>query len=180
MIGALTGSGCQGFGTTEPSGTGGVHGRIDEQAGTFDGLAIGDSVRSITARLGPRKPADRLREPVIPANQVIDDFRGPTFFRLGQHWYRYDGVSVFYGAGGVDGFMVTSKGSQTSLGVAIGDPLAEVKRTYPALRCGEVDTGTEYQTYDACAGRIAPDRYIWFGGDPVSNITLGDRPLQGV
>ena len=64
--------------------------------------------------------------------------------------------------------------------MAIGDPLSAVKKAYPELHCGEANENTEYQPYPACAGEVAPDRYIWFGGDPVSNITLGDQPLGGV
>jgi hypothetical protein len=36
------------------------------------------------------------------------------------------------------------------------------------------------KNYPACTGEIGWKRYVWFGGDPISNITVGIRPLRGV
>jgi hypothetical protein len=54
----------------------------------------------------------------------------------------------------------------------IGDPLDRAAQAYPGLECGEQNEGTENRPYPACTGRVAPERYIWFGGDP---ITAGTR-----
>jgi hypothetical protein len=178
MVGLTVG--CSALGFAEPDGSTGISGRIDERAGSFHGVAIGDTANMIQSHFGHKAPADRTREPVIPANQSIEDFRGPTGFRLGDHWYRYDGASVFYDSAGVHGFMVTSRGSKTSRGVGIGDSLAEVRTRYPELRCGVANKSTDYHQYPACTGELESRRYIWFGGDPISNITLGDRRLDSV
>jgi len=144
-------SGCSPFGVGEPSGTGGVSGRVDELAASFHSVSIGDSTRAVQRA-----------------------------FHLGNHWFRYDSVCVFYGPRGGDGFMVTSRGSKTNRGVGIGDSLTLVRERYPRLHCGEANKDTEYHSYPACTGQVAADRYIWFGGEPISNLTIGDAPLGGV
>ncbi len=161
----------------EPDGTGGRPGTINERASSFTGVSIGGEQETIQPALGTRGPAS-LNEPIIPANQDIEDYRGPVSFRGSDEVYRYDGVSVFVTDGAVEGFMVTSRGSHTTRGLAIGDPLDDARRAYPDLGCGTAHT--EGGGYPACAGQLPSGRWIWLGGDPVSNITLSSARLEGV
>ena len=48
---------------------------------------------------------------------------------------------------------------------------------YPDLHCGTANEGTEYITFPYCGGRIAPQRYVWFGEDPIRSISLSVTPL---
>jgi hypothetical protein len=73
---------------------------------------------------------------------------------------------------------VSASGVVTRKGVGVGSTLADVRRAYPRLRCDTANEGTEYATTDFCAGRIARRRYIWFGNDPVSSITVSEAALR--
>jgi hypothetical protein len=81
------------------------------------------------------------------------------------------------GIGKIEGFEITSPGAQTLRGVQVGDEIERVVDAYPELTCDEIPPrepllpftpGTPY-----CYGEIAPDRYVWFGGDPVDVILVG-------
>lgn len=37
--------------------------------------------------------------------------------------------------------------------------------------------GTEYRPYPYCLVRLGPDRYVWFGQDPIRSITVSSTPL---
>jgi len=75
--------------------------------------------------------------------------------------------------------MVTGLRLRTRRGAAIGSSLADVRRRYPAARCsrapgGETLTGA-VATYPVCRIRLARDRSLWFGGDPVRSFTFLSR-----
>ena len=38
---------------------------------------------------------------------------------------------------------------------------------------------TEYVRFPYCTGRVADDRYIWFGQDPIRSITVTVCPMSG-
>jgi hypothetical protein len=63
--------------------------------------------------------------------------------------------------------------------VRIGGELETAEQKY-GLRCGTAYEGSEYEEYPACTGRIAARRHIWFGGDPIRNVTLAVQPLGGL
>jgi hypothetical protein len=168
---------CSSVGLGGESGSDGISGTIDEHQNVFNGLAIGDTQERMHELFGERVPADR-DEPVFPANSSLP-FRGPLGFKFGTGaFYRYDGVTVFTVDGKVTGFMVTSNGSTTLRGVGIGDSLEQVQSTYHQLDCGTAHP--EGSSYPACFGKLSPTAWIWFGGDPVSNITFGRGQMSGV
>ena len=74
-------------------------------------------------------------------------------------------------SGRIWGFEITSPGVETTRGVAMGDDLGEAKRAYPDLHCGETDRG-EYGTNDYCLGAVASQRFLYFGGDPITSISV--------
>ena len=90
---------------------------------------------------------------------------------------RYPTITFSTCRGQVHDFGVTSEGATTRGGVAIGDDLDAAKDAYPKLRCGVANEGTEYEEYPYCTGRVAPQRFIWFGDDPIQTITLGARRI---
>jgi hypothetical protein len=62
----------------------------------------------------------------------------------------------------------------TQRGPGIGDPLAAAQGAFPELHCQEADEpGGEYTPDPAfCTGRIAKERFTWFGNDPIRIIAL--------
>ena len=112
------------------------------------------------------------------------EFRGPTFIRS-EVGYAYEDVLFWLSSndsespaegGDVAGFQVTSAGAATTGGIEVGDDLDDVRASYPEITCGEAPAGESPMlgntTFPYCAGRLAPDRWIWFGGDPVANISV--------
>ena len=63
----------------EPDGTDGRSGTINERASSFAGVAVGDERETVQQALGNRGPASQ-NEPISPANQGIDEYRGPVSF----------------------------------------------------------------------------------------------------
>ena len=72
--------------------------------------------------------------------------------------------------------MITAPGVHTARGVAVGDKLAAARRAYPHLHCGTGGTG-EFGYFPFCGGKIASNRWIWFGRNPIRSITIASREL---
>jgi hypothetical protein len=161
-------------------------GRIDELAGTYRGVGIRDSMRAVRRIFGEQRPMNPLGEPMTPLVTADDPYRGPTAMGFGPNdafgpTLRYGHVAfVFKGRRGVGAFEVTEPGAQTLRGVAIGDPLERVRLVYPSFRCEDANERTEYESYPACTGRVARSRHLWFGGDPITTITLSTHRMAGV
>jgi hypothetical protein len=165
----------------EPLPEGGI---IDLRAGTFEGVGIGDTPDEVREAFGePPASDERGAQP-----SGADQFRGPTHFRS---WpdpdpgsgfvpppvYRYPHVAFFDdGHERISAVMVIAPGAATPEGVAVGDPLASVEGVYP-VRCGD-EFGAGEPPYPACVGRLGAERWAWFGGDPIENITVGRFPMS--
>jgi hypothetical protein len=160
-------------------------GSIDEAAGTYRGVGIGDSGRAVRSVFGPQRPMGE-GEPATPLEAPDDELYGPAVITFGDYdpfgpILRYpDVVFMFKGRRGVGAFILIERGAQTGRGVAVGDGLDEARRAYPELRCGVVHEGTEYVPYPACTGRVAASRYVWFGGDPIRSIALSTHRFGGL
>jgi hypothetical protein len=188
-------AGCQYFedsgdGTTTLSRTEGftafAHpGQIDDNAGTYRGVGIGDPIRAIKRVFGVQRPAGDY-EPGTPFRYPEGGYDGPWVMTFGDYdpfgptLRYYDVVFTFKGRQGLGAFQVVEPGATTGRGVGIGDPLESVERAYPELRCGTVNEDTEYEEYAACTGKLGPSRFIWFGGDPIKSITMSTNSLGGV
>jgi hypothetical protein len=154
-------------------------GEIDLQTGTYDGVGIGNTPVEMQAAFGAPPHSDEQGAQPLGARR----FRGPTGFRSwpdpnpGRDFvpppvYRYPHVAFFDdGTGRISVVAVIAPGAVTPEGVAIGDPLASVEGVYP-VRCGE-EFGAGEPPYPACVGQLEADRWVWFGGDPIENITVG-------
>lgn len=159
-------------------------GTFDLRAGTFEGVGIGDTPDEVRGAFGEPSASDEQGSQPSGA----DRFRGPTWFRS---WpdpdpgsgfvpppvYRYPHVAFFDdGQERISVVMVIAPGAETLEGVAIGDPLDSVDDIYP-VRCGE-EFGAGEPPYPACVGRLGAERWVWFGGDPIENITIGRFPMR--
>ena len=148
---------------------------IDDVLGAYGPVALGGSQEAVVAAFGRRSPTS-AREPLSPTG-ADEEYEGPTFVAASpQGVYRYEDVVFWFEAGAVKGFMLTSPGAETSRGIEVGDGLDDVRAAYPKLDCGEAPAG-ESSTFTYCAGRLAPERWVWFGGDPVSTIAFSRGPF---
>jgi hypothetical protein len=144
---------------------------IDDARGAYGPVALGDSREELFAGFGPKARAG-LNEPLSPTG-AGDEFEGPTSVPMSgePEIYRYEDVSFWFEHGRLKGFELTSPGVETSRGIGVGSDLDEVRDAYPELECGDAPAG-DFATYPYCAGRLESERWVWFGGDPVSNITF--------
>lgn len=162
--------------------------RIDEVKGTYGGVGIGDAKEDVWRVFG-RKPPVGHEESFQPTG-AGDDFFGPNYLPA-ETGYAYEDVLFWFpvedlhlGQGSplrgkqneVAGFQVTARDAVTRRGIEAGDSLDKAEAAYPELECGDAPAG-DYATYPYCSGRIAEQRHIWFGGDPIVNISVSRSPL---
>jgi hypothetical protein len=163
-------------------------GRIDEVDGTYGDVGIGDSKEDVWRVFGQKDPAPHSAG--LQPTGAGEEFFGPTSLSA-ETGYVYEDVAFWFpvedlhlGRGSplrgkqdeVGGFQVTARGAVTLRGIQAGDSLDEAKAAYPELECRDAPAG-DVATYPACTGRIAPERHIWFGGDPIVNISVSRSPL---
>lgn len=159
---------------------------LDERAGTYAGVGVGSSLDELRAKLGEPAdtkggyaPAGKLPSQVGVPIAVPYPRPGPAL-RTIPPVYRYDDLAFLVFEDRVFSFMVTAEEAETTLGVGVGDSLAEARAAFPRLRCGETIAGEailpfqETPTYPYCRGVLAPKRFIWFGDDPIKSITITD------
>jgi hypothetical protein len=152
---------------------------IDEKAGSYGGVGIGDSRTELAATFGEPEPRDE-NQPILPTGvDIDDDVEGPNFLPI-SNWALYPDVAFYLDRTNVRiiGFELTSPGAETTRGIEIGDDLGDAKRAYPELTCGTGDSGSdEPAPFHYCTGEVAPGIYLWFGGDEISSILVFHRPL---
>jgi hypothetical protein len=165
---------------------------IDERAGTFRGVGIGDSASDVQLVFGERDFAGP-NEGLMPSGSDFTEDGGPWSVRApapcrartrsATPMLRYDEVTFVLCDGRVHAFVVTDGAAETVTGIAIGDDLAEVRGTYGGFTCGETpETGEgnfdRDSSYPYCVGTAAPRRWVWFGEDPVRSITVAATSLD--
>jgi hypothetical protein len=158
-------------------------GRIDERAGSYRGVGLGDPIPAIKRVFGEQRPAGDY-EVMAPFRYPDGGYYGPPVLQFGDYepfgptLRYYDVVFTFKGAKGLGVFEVVEPGASTRRGVQVGDPLGSITHAYPELHCGTANKDTEYEPYPACAGEIDPGHFIWFGGDPIKSITMSTNVLS--
>jgi hypothetical protein len=155
---------------------------IDDVAGTYRGVRLGDTPADLERALGPADPAGEY-EPITPLATGFDTLGPPHIPYPGgpcpEVHYRFERASFGFNCGTLLWFETVEEGSATSRGVAVGDPLESVEDAYPEARCGTAGS-EEYGEFPACVAKVAAERHIWFGGDPITTITLAAVRLAGV
>lgn len=159
-------------------------GRVDEAAGTYRGVGIGDSVSAVHRVFGEQQPMGE-DEAGTPLRYPNGGDNGPWVIAFGPYdpfgpSFRYYDVAFDFKGAELGAFVVVEPGATTSRGVQIGDPLERAESAYPELRCGTVNEGTEYEPYPACEGQLSADRYMWLGGDPITSIALSTHEFGGL
>ena len=94
-------------------------------------------------------------------------------------FFRYEHAAFGFNCEKLLWIEITEPGAATREGVAVGDPQAAVESLYPDATCGTAGGG-EWEEYPACSLKVAPKRYVWFGGDPITTIAIAVVPLEGV
>jgi hypothetical protein len=180
IVAALTaGAGCAGTGG---GGSAGPRQRsIDELAGSYKGVALGDPRSAAIHAFG--QPVS-TRDPASPIGIGFSDGgpisqKNPPGYTRRPDLLRYHDVSVLSTpAGGIHSIVISDPRAATKEGVGIGDALAKAGRVYPTLHCVKARTMSEGELAPAyCAGRITTDRYIWFGNDPIRVIALSPTAM---
>jgi hypothetical protein len=185
-VGALSlvacgGGGDNGASSPEPGGA------IDTRAGTYRGVGLGDDVATMEREFGPQVPAAEGERIVARSLEEGENDYSPPAIILAppdtaspgqEEAYRYEHVVFLVRQGRIGAVIVNADGARLDGGaVRIGDELETAGEKY-GLPCGTAYEGSEYEEYPACAGKIAARRHIWFGGDPIRNVTLAVVPLE--
>jgi hypothetical protein len=159
---------------------------LDLKQGSFAGVALGDTVQDMQRVFGPKSPAAQGER--ITALSVGDDpDYSPPVLTLepqagpaAESAYRYENVVFIVRQSIIGAIIVNDPGARArGTDVGIGDKLARARAAYD-LECGTANEGTEYEPFPACVGRTAPHVYVWFGNDPIANITLARVRPAGV
>ena len=169
--------------------------RIDEVAGAYGPVTIGDGKKKLFDAFGPVRPVG-ANEELVPSGAAGSHLTAPPSLPLAAHYCYVD--ACFWlderppglpededfgepGRGRVEGFEVTSPGARTLRGVRIGDDLDDVRRAYPELRCDEIPPREPlFPTpgFPYCSGEVADDRWLWIGGSPIDYIAVAAFPLE--
>jgi hypothetical protein len=152
---------------------------IDELRGTYRGVGIGDSAAEVRRVFGPREDAGD--GPFTPLGAGSFAEVGGAMFIASpgiphtprdSELLRYRDVSFLLLDDRVFALMITADGAATQEGLAIGYDLDGAGERYDALNCEDAEIGDFGETFPFCAGRVAPQRHIWFGQDPIRSITI--------
>jgi hypothetical protein len=152
---------------------------IDEVRGTYRGVGIGDSAAEVRRVFGPREDAGD--GPFTPRGAGSFAEVGGAMFIASPgiphtprdpELLRYQDVSFLLLDDRVFALMITADGAATQEDLAIGHDLDGADERYDALNCEDVEIGDFGETFPFCAGRVAPQRHIWFGQDPIKSITI--------
>jgi hypothetical protein len=161
---------------------------IDERAGTYRGVGIGEGKNAIVAHLGAPTSVNRAGNYQPIGRTLYDNFHpgsggchvGPVVLRGRARFVRYPSSSFILEGGRICSVMVVEPGAATSRGVAIGDALGAARRAYPGIHCAHHryvnDEGIAVVDFPYCTERSGRSRYVWFGGDPIDTIELAANP----
>lgn len=75
--------------------------------------------------------------------------------------------------------MSSLRGTRTLRGVGVGDPLDDAQGKYSGLACHDASDAHGTATFRYCNGKLAPGRFIYFGGDPIGTVATARVPLDG-
>jgi hypothetical protein len=157
---------------------------IQTAEGSYRGVFLGDRPAALFRVLGPREPADHVNDPLTPLGAGEDETDGPTTIvypggRGEAEHFRYEHASFGFWGDRLLWIEIIEPGASTEKGIAVGDPLGEVESAYPDARCGTTGGGG-HREFEACVLRVRAGRFAWFGGDPITTITLASVPLEGL
>ena len=149
---------------------------IDELGGSYRGVGIGSTEADVRTVFGQPSDSEAFRP------TAHDDVRGPYAVPIPGSGpsavMAYDDEVFMLASGRVFAFLAAAD-AETLRGIAIGDPIDDVREAYPTVACreahaGEAILGSEDPTYTLCRVELTRDRILTFEEDPVRSITLLD------
>lgn len=167
LIGAalLAGAGCGASSRPVP---GRAVGNIDESAASYRGIHLGMHSAAVAVLLGAPLPRHddpylptRSKPPFLPADTPAD--------------FVYPDVTMTFVNDRVASMTVYGQGAATRRGVGLGSPLSAVTDEYRRARCVPGHGGPEPQD-PGCQVKLGTGRYLYFSGDPVTDIALSNYP----
>jgi hypothetical protein len=140
--------------------------RLDERAGGFRGVGLGDSTAVVRRAYGFTRPR---RAPIEPELEALG---APVRAARSTAAYRYPGAIVLVDADRVAALVITDRNAETASGVGVGDGLARARATYPGMRCGGQVSRSGVLAVPYCTAPMGSNHYLRFGQDPIASITL--------
>ncbi len=142
---------------------------MDELSASYHGVRLGTALNRVATLVGP--PLRRHDSPYLQPRNA------PPFLpedNPGE--FVYPDVDITFVAARVSSITVYGRGAVTRLGVRLGGALAQVPMTYAAsaVRCLGPRGGSQ-PLNAGCQVTLGPDRFLYFGGDPIRSIALSAR-----
>ena len=92
---------------------------------------------------------------------------------------RYPGSSFLLYDGRAYAFLVIDRNAGIDRQLRIGSPLAHASSRFPTLICRRRITYQDRSpSTSACYGKLAPNLWAWFGGDPIASIEISRYRLD--
>jgi len=164
---------------------------IDERAGTFRGVGLGDPAARVSLGLGrPGTLGGAAQTEEFGPLVGSEAFDGPSSMDVGSSpedvFMRYPHVAFQIRAGRVRSVQVDDRSAATAAGVGPGDSISLVRRAYPRATCGEdaIHEEPDDLPYPVCELRLAANRWLtFFGtygrpGEPVVAVWLSVDDLE--
>jgi hypothetical protein len=160
-------SACAGCASSRPA-PGRAVGTIEERAGAYRGIHLGMRSETVAVLLGAPLPRHddpyvdpRAVPPFLPADTPAD--------------FVYPDLDLTFVGDRVASMTVFGQGAATTRGASIGSSLKEVPALYGHARCRPGRGGTQPED-PGCQVAVAPGRYLYFSGDPISLISISTMP----
>jgi hypothetical protein len=155
-----------------------ARGKINERAGSYAGVRLGDRGSTVVPKLG--KPIPASQRPLA----ARDSYIGPDLLPCASPecrgtLLRYRDAEVFITQHRVSAIEVFGSGARTESGVAIGDSTNEAHAAFPSATCHlERWQLGEYDKSPRCELMLGPCVFLYFGDDPIQLIDLSALPFD--
>ncbi len=159
-------------------------GFVDENRGTYRGIAIGDSEATVRRELG--KPIDDdsgVYQPKISWGSTwngVNPVNCPKPLHGGE-WKLmvYREIVVDVTEGRVCAFEVAGGGWKTSGGIAAGDPIEKLQERFGPGECSKFGPPENSDYHQWSCEYVTPSGVkLYFAGDPVTTVGVGSQRLH--
>src|SRR6476659_1405881 len=155
---AVLGAGCASM--SHGGATGPRQRSIDELAGSYKGVALGDpksaAIRAFGKAAATTGPSTPLGSDFYDGGPLIQ--RNPHGYTKRPDLLRYENVAFLSTPtpSGIHSIVIDDPRAATQKGVGIGDPLEAARKAYPDIRCQAQRDRGEYAPDPAhCSGKLA-------------------------
>ncbi len=183
---ALGASGVSGCGTSGDA----LRSRVSLTPPSYRGVRLDDALGRLQSVFGVGKPYDGENGGANPIGVATPDYSGPvteggpgTRFKpialTDEGTQRYRGSSFALYRGRIYSILVVDPGAGFDARLRIGGPLQAAGNRFPGLHCiSDLTYEDRSPTTSACFGQIAPNLWMWIGGDPIASIEVSRYPLD--